>query len=303
MRQCWECPCLRNIWPADALICGGGQRLVHVLVRCSGRMPMDPWAGATRVCGCHMALFPLLTMSYLLAATCSPLLRNGAKSSGLYPLWSTPCPYLKISTQLCPSSWWTDGVRGSLLPSFLMSVCLIRCAPSRCLLFCVKVDALNFLFVCFFTTVLITNQLLSPANLLPYLWRDISYLLSRTIVREPCWMAWPGILAKQGFVFTLSGFKKTEAHLLFPIAWIFFFLLDINAESLADYGRCVTSSRSLAIYHNLSFGKSNYQWRSPRVFWQIEGVKSSNFLVKCNLKPCWGTIWWDCTRAGGRLFN
>lgn len=61
-------------------------------------------------------------------------------------------------------------------------------------------------------------------------------------------MMCPGVLIKQSFVFILSGFEKTEAHLFNTVSQsIHFVLLNTKAESLEDYRLYVTSSRSLAV--------------------------------------------------------
>lgn len=245
-------------------------------------------------------------MTYLLASTCSPLLRDIAKSSYSYPLWSAPCLLLKLPTWLCPSSWWNNGVWGSLLPFFCWSdwMCPMSVQDTFCsswrlglLMFCL------FLHYCFNnkpTSVAVWLTSLSPKGHFP----PSSKRCCPRTTTSLCWVAWPGLLAKQRSVLILSGFKETEAHLFNTISQsINFFLLNTKAESLADYEWWVVSSESLPVCLRLSFGKLNYQWRSLLVLWQIEGVKSSNFLARCNLKSCWGTIWGACTRAGGRLFN
>lgn len=256
---------------------------------------------------CLQLELPLLTMTNLLASTCSLLLRDVAKSSYLYPLWSAPFLHLKIPTQLCHSSWWNNGVRGSLLlPFFCQSdwICPMSVQDTFCsawrlglLLFCL------FPHYCFNnkpTSVAVSLTSLSPKG---HSQPSSKHYCPRTTTGV-CWMTWPGVLAKPRSVFIFSGFKETEAHLFNIVSQsINFFLLNNKAESLADYGLWVVSSESLPVCLKLSFVKFNYRGRSALVLWRIEGVKSSNFLARYNLKSCWGTIWGDYSRAGGRLFS
>lgn len=131
---------------------------------CSGRMPTGHWAGVTRVCccsgwSCHCSP----------RATCWPppapqLLRDIAKSTGLYPLWSARCPHLKIPTQLSALTPGEMMVFREVF-SFLLSVCVSHrmCFTSVQGVCCSawRLRLLIFLFVCFPATVLITNKFLS----------------------------------------------------------------------------------------------------------------------------------------------